>query len=243
MDERVFANPNLWQVWTWCLMKANHTEQIWSPIKTGRGYTEVEVMPGQFVFGRHTAAKELKMKPSTIWKRMLKLQNLSFLNIQSNRQYSLITICNWTYYQERENEHEQPKEHASEKRGKSKVTASGTTKNVKHYKHYNNKNIYTRFFDEIWEKYPVKDGRKEARRHFNATVKTEQDWNNINKALNNYLAHLKKEMWKNPKNGSTWFNNWQDWIHYHEPKKFDSIAERDKKFLEVTKNDESRVSR
>jgi hypothetical protein len=69
-------------------------------------------------------------------------------------------------------------------------------------------------FGLLWEKYPAKDGRKDAERHFNASVKNAQDWLDIQKALANYLGHLKIETWKNPKNGSTWFNNWRDWINY-----------------------------
>jgi len=72
-------------------------------------------------------------------------------------------------------------------------------------------------FQEVWDKYPSKDGRKAAERHFEATVCTEEDFININKALNNYLIHLKTNDWKKPKNGSTWFNNWKDWVDWKEP--------------------------
>lgn len=71
-------------------------------------------------------------------------------------------------------------------------------------------------FENIWTRYPLKDGKKDAERHFNATVETEEDWQGINKALNNYLKHLQTETWKKPKNGSTWFNNWRDWIDWKE---------------------------
>lgn len=94
MEGRIFSNPDLWKVWCWCRMKANHKNN-WMSISTGRGFTEIEVKKGQFVFGRNTAAKELNMKPSTIWKRMLKLKTLQNLNIQSDKVCSIITICNW----------------------------------------------------------------------------------------------------------------------------------------------------
>lgn len=77
-------------------------------------------------------------------------------------------------------------------------------------------NTYSSKFSEIWDLYPVKAGRKMAERHFLASVKNEQDWKDINIALINYKAHLKKETWKKPQNGSTWFNNWQDWINFKE---------------------------
>lgn len=66
-------------------------------------------------------------------------------------------------------------------------------------------------FESIWLKYPKRDGKKDAMRHFKASVKTEQDWNDINKALQNYIKSepVQKGFIKN---GSTWFNNWRDWV-------------------------------
>lgn len=70
---------------------------------------------------------------------------------------------------------------------------------------------YLNLFENLWETYPNKDGKKQALQHFSATVLTETDVEAIKKALVNYLQ---SEKVKNGfiKNGSTWFNNWQDWI-------------------------------
>jgi len=55
---------------------------------------------------------------------------------------------------------------------------------------------------------------KESLKHFNASVKTEEDFKNINIALDNYIQELKEK--ETPlqyiKNGSTWFNNWRDYL-------------------------------
>lgn len=72
-------------------------------------------------------------------------------------------------------------------------------------------------FNTMWQEYPVRKGKKAALRHFKATVKNQQDFDNIKKALQNY---------KNSKSvkggfiqyGSTWFNQWQDWIECDERK-------------------------
>jgi len=73
-------------------------------------------------------------------------------------------------------------------------------------------------FNELWNKYPNKDGKTQAYKHFNTSVKTKEDWLSINTALTNYL---KSERVNNGyiKNGSTWFNNWRDWVDYIEPSK------------------------
>lgn len=75
-------------------------------------------------------------------------------------------------------------------------------------------------FELLWSKYPRKDGRKEAFRHFKATVTTEEDSANIQAALGNYLKHLKNNRTEPQfiKMGSTWFNNWQDWVSYKDPR-------------------------
>jgi hypothetical protein len=70
-------------------------------------------------------------------------------------------------------------------------------------------------FEEIYLKYPKKVGKKEAQRHFKASVKTEQDWHNIQAALKNYLAseRVAKGFIQN---ASTWFNDWASWIDFKE---------------------------
>ncbi len=76
--------------------------------------------------------------------------------------------------------------------------------------------IYTKKFEEVWKRYPKPTGKKAAFRHFKASVKTETDLKSINKALDNYSAS--EDVYKGfIKKGSTWFNEWQDWINYTNP--------------------------
>lgn len=90
-----------------------------------------------------------------------------------------------------------------------------------HVVHMENENINENIninrdkFEDIWSKYPNKDGKAKARQSFNKTVKNDTDWNNINNALNNYLnsERVKKGFIKN---GSTWFNDWEGWVEFNE---------------------------
>lgn len=84
-------------------------------------------------------------------------------------------------------------------------------------------------FKSILSKYPNKDGSKAAEQKFLNTVKTQEQFEAINRALDNYL---KSERVKNGyvKNASTWFNNWQDWVDYEEKPK---IVESKHPFSEV----------
>lgn len=72
-------------------------------------------------------------------------------------------------------------------------------------------------FETLWGRYPNKDGKTAAVRHYKTSVKTFQDWLDIQRALENYLRseRVRKGFIKN---GSTWFNNWRDWIAFEEGK-------------------------
>jgi glucan-binding YG repeat protein len=67
-------------------------------------------------------------------------------------------------------------------------------------------------FETVWSLYPNKVGKPAALKHFLATVKTEEDYSDIQKAMSNYLTCGRV---KNGyiQNGSTWFNDWQGWIN------------------------------
>lgn len=80
-------------------------------------------------------------------------------------------------------------------------------------------------FESLWAKYPNKDGKKAAERHFHNEVKNDQDWQDINTALKNYLESdvVKKGFIKN---GSTWFNNWRDWIVPPRKEETDGIPDK-----------------
>ena len=98
IDSRVFQNADLLKVFIWCLLKANH-EGKWVPLTVGRGKIEVFVKPGQFIFGRSTAAKELKMAASSVRNRIGTLQKIEIISVKADTHYSIITIINWNTYQ------------------------------------------------------------------------------------------------------------------------------------------------
>lgn len=82
-------------------------------------------------------------------------------------------------------------------------------------------------FAERWEKYPKKDGRKPARQHFAATVRTSHDLTRFDRALNNYLKRIRDEKTKAKyiKNGATFFNNWPDFVDWQPAEQVRSLPE------------------
>jgi len=72
-----------------------------------------------------------------------------------------------------------------------------------------------KLFNEIWNEYPRKEGRKQAFIHFKATVKSYKDYEAILIALTHYKATLSAQQTpaKFIQTGKTWFNNWQDYLN------------------------------
>lgn len=136
IDSRIFKNEKLWKVWTWCLLKASHKRQ-WVTMNSGKIEIEIEISPGQFVFGRESAAKELRMPQSSVRNRMEKLKKTQNLAIKPDRQYSIISIMNWESYQCEENKVDSNVDSQRTAKGQPK----DTYKNDKNVKNDKNKDI------------------------------------------------------------------------------------------------------
>ena len=182
------------------LLKANHND-----MKIIFNNDEVSIKRGSLITGRHSLSRGTGIHESTIYRKLRILEKVGFSHIKSNNKYSIITINNYDAYNCKDGQCEQHIEQPAN----NQRTQTRIYKNIK--------NIYSRFFEERWRKYPVKDGKKEAQKYFLATVKNEEDLADFDKALENYLCHLKTESWKRPKNGKTFFNNWSDWVNWKEP--------------------------
>ncbi len=67
------------------------------------------------------------------------------------------------------------------------------------------------FRKTLWPIYPNKSGKQKAEKYFLRTVKDQETAEDLKIVVECYLEHLKKETWKQPQDGKTFFNNWQDW--------------------------------
>lgn len=199
VDHGWLQNHNLWIFWTYCLLKATHQRTT-----VTIGYQRLTLEPGQFVFGRNKAAMDLKLSIQEIRTSLNVLKKCENLTIKSTSKFSVITITNWHTYQSDEREDNQ-------QNNKQLTIKPPSTNHIQEGKEVKNKDL-SDFFLKLWEAYPKKDGRKAAERHYFATVKNESDMERIDFALGNYLSRIETEKidLKFIKNGSTFFNNWQD---------------------------------
>jgi hypothetical protein len=107
IDSYVFSNPTTLKIWVWILIKASSKKRTIS-LKIGTGFQDIEINPGELIFGRFKAEEDLNIDGSTIYKHIKKLEESNNIELKSNNHFTIITICNWETYQENEIIKEQP---------------------------------------------------------------------------------------------------------------------------------------
>ena len=107
LDNMVFSSQTGLKIWIWLLLKASYRKRHVS-LKAGKGETIVTIERGQLIFGRYKAEEELCIDGSAIYRWIKKLEENGMISIQSNNQYSIVTICNYDTYQAGNETDEQP---------------------------------------------------------------------------------------------------------------------------------------
>ena len=205
LDGGWLKNGDLWRFWCYCLLKATHKQRT-----TIVGYQKIDLEPGQFIFGRKIASKEIKMSERTIRTCLSTLTTLQNLTIKSTNKFSIITIVNWRSYQSRE------AETTSKSTSNRPATDQQPTtdKNVKEVKE---KEILEAQFEIIWLQYPNKQGKKKSLAKWLKATPNEETrnkmlaWVTEDKRLRAVYIF---EWWPDWKNFETWFNN-ECWLEPH----------------------------
>jgi len=102
LDNPIFQKAELFQLFTYCLLRANHGEKkiIWN------GKEEL-LEKGCFITGRKVIAEDLKQTESSIYRRLKVLQDLQMITLKSNNRFSVINVLNYCIYQGEDLETEQ----------------------------------------------------------------------------------------------------------------------------------------
>jgi hypothetical protein len=101
IQSSVFQDEKLLKVWLWCLMKASYKDR-----KFMHGNNEVSVRAGQFICGTRSAADELNMSASTVYRKLKLLRKMNQIDTKVKRYFTVVTIINWHTYQDKGNEGE-----------------------------------------------------------------------------------------------------------------------------------------
>jgi len=94
-DWEWYTEPNAMRLFIHFLTTVNYKEKNWQ----GR-----IIMPGQTVTSRTKLANELKLSEQEIRTALTRLKSTSNITIEATSKYSLVTVCNWEFYQSREDE-------------------------------------------------------------------------------------------------------------------------------------------
>jgi len=192
-------NHKLWVFWCYCLIKASHKERI-----AKVGYQDIKINPGEFIFGRRKASKDLKMHESSIQRCVYALVNSKNISVKSNNKFSIITIINWHLYQQDQNKIEQ--------QANNKRTTSEHRQECKELK---NNNISANF-KKFWSVYPKKRSKGQAEKTF-LKLSLNNNFPSINILIDAIERQKKSIEWKKD-NGqfipypSSWLNakGWED---------------------------------
>src|SRR5437762_1038485 len=96
-------NPQQWTLWCYLLLKASHKEHIQRVTVNRHGTTttiEQKVEKGQLLFGRKKAAAETGLSEQNVRTIVQALVKAGSITTQPTNNYSIISIANWSHYQE-----------------------------------------------------------------------------------------------------------------------------------------------
>ena len=82
------------KVWIWILLSV-----FYKPNTVFVGNKQVELLPGQMIFGRKAAGIKLGIHPSKVYRIVQKLAKKGCISIKTTKKFSVITVNNWAEYQ------------------------------------------------------------------------------------------------------------------------------------------------
>ena len=196
LETVTIKNHKLWVVWCYCLLKASH-----KPRQNIVGFQTVNLEPGQFVFGRKRASKDLKMGEQSIRTCIATLKHLGQIDVKSTNKFSVISIVNWDAYQ--------PDKKQTNQQLTSNQPATNHKQECKELKE-----VYTSNFLAFWKSYPRKVGKGAAYKSWKRIKKFDGFMDSLFTALN---IQKESDQWAR-NNGqfiphpTTWLNQrrWED---------------------------------
>jgi DNA replication protein DnaD len=173
----VFNDLQLCRLWMICLLEASHKQRE-QPI----GRQVVLLESGQFITGRFDlhAMYNNGLKRSdhvaeyTVWRWLQTLERQGLVSINSSNKYSIVSVLNWSFYQNSEQQNEQLNEQQMSSKCSTNEQLVSTNKNVKNDKNVENekkKDMYSHEFESFWNEYPRKIGKKECFKTFSKNLK------------------------------------------------------------------------
>jgi len=201
-DSGIGSNPFILGVAINMILDAN-----WKDTTTIFNKQPTTIKRGQFIFGRKAYAAKLKTTERKIRTAVETLKNVQLIDQQTTNKYSIITICNYSKYQDKELEGDQQttsKPTSQRPANDQQVTTSKELKKVRN-------KIYTPDFEEFWKEYPKKEGKLEACKKYKEALKITTK-EKILDSVKLYAKHVKGKDPQYTAQPATWLNKgrWDD---------------------------------
>lgn len=87
LEERIFQDAQLLQVWLYCQLKA-----AYKPMQVMVGSRQVTLEAGQFIYGRKAVSQRLNMPEGKLRGCIRQLEACGIIQVTATRQYSIITV-------------------------------------------------------------------------------------------------------------------------------------------------------
>ena len=202
LDNPIFLKPDLYQLFSYCLLRANHNETkiIWN----GK---EVVLEKGSFITGRKVLALATGQTESAVYKRLDSLRKMGMTTQKSNNKFTIVKVLNYSVYQGEEIDGEQPSNNkvtTKEQQGNT----DNTLKNLKNEKKgIKSINTLVGFdFESVWKLYPKKEGKgqiSKTQMEKLAKIGVEE----LSRAVERYRQSKQGTDRQYLQNGSTFFNS------------------------------------
>lgn len=222
IDNPVFDNPDLFHLFVYCLIAANHnpTMIVWNG-------EEKNMERGSFITGRKSLSEKLKQSESKIYRNLKTLEKLNIITQKSNNRFTLINVVNYCNYQGSEFENEQQMNNQRTTNEQQMNTVKNIrTKELKNkeLKHISDSPpLFSPDFERFWQSYPnFNRNKKGAYKNYQACLKGES---RLNKATPEHLLRSAKRYADEVKgkdkqfvlHASTFLGPAERWVEYDKP--------------------------
>ena len=101
-----FKKPEHLKLWIYCLLRANHEDKVIT-----HGGKLVKVLRGSFITGRHKMSEDTGISERKIRTFLESKKATKDLTIKATKQYSVVTVCNYSDYQDDDAVSDQQSDH------------------------------------------------------------------------------------------------------------------------------------
>ncbi len=216
LDWEWWHDKNTCRVFLYMLLKANWKEG---------NFQGATVPRGSFVSSIHKLAEKTNLSEREVRTAIKHLKLTGEVTSKATSKFTVFTITKYNAYQT--NDTQSDKEVTSKRHSKdNQVTTIEEKKEKKEGKNNNTmcKKEAFALFEQLWRIYPVKKGKGQV----SDTTKNKLlkiGLEEMQRAIERYQTELKKDSWRKPQNGSTFFNSGYvdyldaEWYKTHPPEK------------------------